>query len=166
MTSFNSHSIDADIQAVNRRIDKIFREYGADSHIYKEATKFLRGADAPRTYKSKSGAVHISRTKRPQGGAFGRQVKKIREGIPSDRELKHYGKTTIERESFAERYDYAKSQIDSKMGEWYRREDQGRLSPREEEIWGEAKEIMRHQYNSKQEIVQVVEMLDESFDWE
>lgn len=159
--------IDADIQAINRGLDRLFREYGGESSVYQEATKFLRGADAPKVYISKSGALHVSRgAKRSRSPIFGKQVEKIRENIPGKKDLAGSGSTASERDKFMARYYHARDNIDSKLGEWYYRAARGMLSPREMDIFDNAKEILAASRNSMQEIVAVFEMLDEPFDYD
>lgn len=85
--------IDSDIRAINRRIDAIFRKYGGDSAVYKEATKFLRGGDAPETYKSSTGALHLKRGK--SAVRRSNQIKGIRRNLPSEKEIKEVAKSVM-----------------------------------------------------------------------
>lgn len=85
--------IDSDIRAINRRIDSIFKKYGGDSALYKEATKFLRGGDAPVTYTSSSGALHLKRGK--SAVRRSNQIKGIRRNLPSVKEAEAIAKDLI-----------------------------------------------------------------------
>lgn len=150
-------SIEADIKAINRRLDAIFAEYGADSTFYREATKFLRGSDAPKTYTSKSGALHISRgAARSKDSLTGKKILKIRSAVPTKTQIKkEFGGD----DDFARRYSEASENLNSAMSEVYNLSDLGALSDREADAFERVKKTLEKSYNTKGEIVSAYENL-------
>lgn len=150
-------SIEADIKAINRRLDAIFAEYGADSTFYREATKFLRGSDAPKTYISKSGALHISRgAARAKDSLTGKKIEKIRSAVPTKTQIrKEFGGD----DDFARRYAEADDQINSALSEVYLLKEIGALSDKESDAFERIKGTLEKSYNSKGEVVSAYESI-------
>lgn len=150
-------SIEADIKAINRRLDAIFAEYGADSTFYQQATKFLRGSDAPKTYTSKSGALHISRgAAKSKGSLTGKKIEKIRSAVPTKTQIKkEFGGD----DDFARRYAEADDQINSALSEVYLLKEIGALSDNEADAFERIKNTLEKSYNSKGEVVSSYESL-------
>lgn len=143
-----------EIKKINRAIDAIVKKYGSESELYKEATKYFLGGDAPKTVKNSAGVLHVSRGKvnlsRPiQLGAIEKHIKSIKSLA------KEKG------ESFAEKYGRAKGDLESAMEEYYTLRQKGLVSKKDQAT---ADQVLDHfrgpdEKPSKEDVVDAWEAL-------